>query len=288
MTPRSEYTVQEVGRLAGLTAAQVRAYARAGRLGEQAGPRGAWRFRFQDLVLLRTLKRLAASSVPHRRIVRALGRLRKQLPDERPLSEVKISLVGDQIVALSGGSAWSPDSGQTRFDFSGAVPQAQAIRRSVAFEPSDPGEPDLGAVEWFEVGEELEWLAPEEAREAFRRTLELEPLHTQAHVRLARLLRELGELRAAEMHCRVALEEEPTDPYAFAQLGLALEDQGRRAEASDALRMAVRLGSRVPESYEALARIYEASGDSGEAERWREARRRLRPPVSPLPDDDGA
>ena len=288
MTPRSEYTVQEVGRLAGLNATQVRAYARAGRLGAQVGPGGAWRFRFQDLVLLRSLKRLEASRVPHRKIVRALGRLRQQVPDGRPLSEVKIAVVGDQIVALSDGAVWSPDSGQARFDFSAGSPPARLVRRSAAFEAAQPDDPDMGADEWFEVGEELEWLAPEEAREAFRRALELAPLHARAHVRLARLLRDVGELRAAEMHCRVAVEEEPTDPHAFSQLGLSLEAQGRSAHASDALRMAVRLGSRMAESYEALARISEATGAFDEAQRWREVHRRLRLPAEPPQEDDPA
>jgi len=42
------------------------------------GPRGALRFSFQDLVVLRKAQALAAARVPHRRIVRAMKELRRQ------------------------------------------------------------------------------------------------------------------------------------------------------------------------------------------------------------------
>ena len=50
------------------------------------GPRGAWLFSFQDLIVLRTAQALADAKVPPRRITRSLRELRRHLPDAMPLS----------------------------------------------------------------------------------------------------------------------------------------------------------------------------------------------------------
>jgi len=280
MSPRRGYSVREVGKLVGLPDARIRDFARACGLGTRTGPGRAWRFGFQDLVLMRAAKGLATAAVPHRRILRVLGRLRMQVPEGKPLSTVHIGVVGSQIVARSAGSVWSPDSGQARFDFGPAAGRERPrLRESTAFlgVPSDT--PQMGAADWFEIGEELFSLAPEEAREAFRRTLELSPLHALAHARLARLLRDVGELHAAEQHCRVAVEEDPKGWQAFLELGLTLDACGRAAEAGDALRRAIRLGCHDHAAYDALIRISEEAGDGPELARWGAAKRRLPQPA---------
>ena len=58
------YTAKSVARLLDLSVQQVRSYARAGFLQPDRGPRGEYRFSFQDLVMLRTAKGLMAARIP--------------------------------------------------------------------------------------------------------------------------------------------------------------------------------------------------------------------------------
>src|SRR6266545_894647 len=70
-------------------------------------------------------------------------------------------------------------------------------------------EGDLDAEDWYELGLELEAVEPGEARDAYRRALELDAHHADAHVNLGRLLHEQGMIEEAERHYRLALREDP-------------------------------------------------------------------------------
>ena len=64
------YSTREVARLLDLSERQVRSHVHAGFIEPQRGPRGAFRFSFQDLILLRTARGLAAASVSPQRVRR--------------------------------------------------------------------------------------------------------------------------------------------------------------------------------------------------------------------------
>ncbi|MGH7703588.1 MAG: MerR family transcriptional regulator, partial [Gemmatimonadales bacterium] len=112
------FSTREAADLLAIPAPRLRAYARVGYITPARGPRRAYRFSFQDLVLLRTAKGLAAARVPSRRINRALRQLVRQLPRGRALSEVRITAEGGRIVVRDGDTAWNPESGQVQLDFS--------------------------------------------------------------------------------------------------------------------------------------------------------------------------
>ena len=65
------YGVRDVEKLLRLPRSTVRALVAAGFVAPARGPRNAWRFSFQDLIVLRTAQALHAANVPRRRIVRA-------------------------------------------------------------------------------------------------------------------------------------------------------------------------------------------------------------------------
>jgi tetratricopeptide (TPR) repeat protein len=270
------YSTDEVARLLGLSAARIRSYTRSGFLAPARGARGELRFSFQDLVLLRAAKGLMAARVPAAAVRRGLRRLKAQLPRGRALSEVRITAEGHHVVARDGGVAWSPDSGQVVLDFDVATLAQRAAplaRRQAAAARRVEGE--LDADEWFELGLELEVSAPDDARDAYRRTLELDPHHADAHVNLGRLLIELDLAAEAEPHFRAALAERPDHATACYNLGVALEDQGRRADAADAYRRALTAQPRFADAHYNLARLYEAAGKRAAALRHFSAYRRL-------------
>jgi tetratricopeptide (TPR) repeat protein len=281
------YTSQDVAKLLGLTVAQVRGFARDGFLSPAGGGRGAGAgggsgarhkllFSFQDLVILRTAKALVAARIPSRRIRRALRELRHQLPRGRSLAELRIVAEGDRIVVSDGDTAWNPESGQTHLDFavSDLATRAAPIARRTA-QAARAAEGDLDAEDWYELGLELEAVDPGEARDAYRRALELDAHHADAHVNLGRLLHEQGLVEEAERHYRLALREDREHATAAFNLGIALEDLDRPVDAVEAYRAALAADPRLADAHYNIARLYERVGKNAAALRHLSIYRRL-------------
>jgi tetratricopeptide (TPR) repeat protein len=255
------YTTEEVARLLGLSPAQIRSYTRAGFLTPPRGARGELRFTFQDLVLLRTAKGLLAARIPATVIQRSLRQLKQQLPRGRALSELRITAEGHRVVARDGNVAWNPESGQLVLDFdvaSLAQRAAPLARRQAA--AARRVEDELDADEWFALGLELEVTAPDEARDAYRRSLELDPHHADAHVNLGRLLQEGERAEEAETHYRAVLVDHPRHATAWYNLGIVLEDLRRSNDAIKAYEQAIAADRRLADAYFNLARLYEQAG----------------------------
>ncbi len=90
---------------------------RAGLLCPWRDRRGAFRFSFQDIVLLRVSKNLVERGIRRGRIRRTMLRLRRQMPQDRPLSSVRIWTEYDVIFAACGTETWMPESGQILLNF---------------------------------------------------------------------------------------------------------------------------------------------------------------------------
>lgn len=219
------------------------------------------RFSFQDLVLLRAAKGLMAARIPASQVRSSLRRLKQQLPRGRALSELRITAEGHRVVARDGTVAWNPESGQLVLDFDVATLAQRAAplaRRQAA--AARRVEEDLDAEQWFELGLELEVSEPDEARDAYRRALELDPHHAEAHVNLGRLLVESDRAEEAETHFRAVLSDHSDHATAWFNLGIALEDRRRPNEAIKAYEQAIAADRRLADAYFNLARLYEQAG----------------------------
>jgi tetratricopeptide (TPR) repeat protein len=252
----------EVARLLGMSPRQVRRVARTGVLHPARVARRAYRFSFQDLVLLRAAKALADASVPGKRIHRALRSLARQLPADRPLSELRLTAEGANIVVRDGRAAWIPESGQITFDFLVAelatqvAPLAhQHARRRRQGEPAD-------ASGWFDLALELESVAPTEAEEGYHRALELNPDLTEALINLGRMLQGQGRLHEAEDLYRRARTGQPDLAVAAFNLGTVLDEQRRPQEALDAYLAAVELDPGFADAHYNLSGVYEQLGNT--------------------------
>ena len=269
------YAAAEVARMLGLTVARVRSFVKAGFLEPQRGPRGEFRFSFHDLVLLRTAKGLVEARIPARRVREALQKLRHELPEGRELRGLRIAAEGDQIVVADGDVRFRADDGQVLFDFDTADlarKVAPLVRRAVRDADRSPA---VSAEAWYERGCDLEDGSPVEAREAYRRALELDPGHRGAHVNLGRLLHESGDPAAAAHHYRIALEAHPDDATAAFNLGVALEDLGQLEESTQAYLKALGLDPSYADAHYNLAGVRERAGDRRAALRHLTAYRRL-------------
>jgi len=270
------YTTEDVAKLIGLSAARVRAFARDGFLTPGRGGRGELLFSFQDLVILRTAKGLVAARIPARRIRTALRRLREQLPRGRSLAELRITAEGGRIVVQDGSEAWNPESDQIQLDFTVADLATRArplARRAAAV--ARRAEQTMDAEDWYELGLELEAVDPVEARDAYRRALELDVHHADARVNLGRLLYEGGLVTEAERHYRLALRDAPDHATAAFNLGIVLEDLDRPADAIEAYRLALQADARNADAHYNIARLYEGVGKRAAAMRHYSAYRRL-------------
>ena len=252
------FSTREVARLLRVAPARVRGLVRAGFVEPLRGAAGAFRFTFQDVVLLRSARDLVASRVPAARVARIVERLRAELPRGRSLASLRIAADGRRVVVRQGGEAWEPESGQLVLDFSVAELAARAMplaRQAAAAAHQSADE--LTAEDWYEIGYELEATQIEEAIRAYNEALRLEPEHAEARINLGRLLHELGEVRAAAEHYRRAIELRPSDSTAAYDLGVALQDMGRWEQAARAYNAAIRIEPDHADAYFNLSAVYE-------------------------------
>jgi tetratricopeptide (TPR) repeat protein len=254
------FTTGDVAHLLGLAPAQIRTFARSGVLSPDRGVRNVYLFSFRDLVLLRTASGLLAARVPPSRIVRALLRLRTQLPEGRALTEVHIRADGDDVVVHDGGAQWDPITGQFVLDFAVAE-LAHQVASLAARRAADAGTADRDASVWVQRGIELESESPPEAERAYVRALELQPDHADAHVNLGRLLHEGGRAEEAALHYRRALAARSDHATAWFNLGVALDDLRRPAEALAAYDAAIHANPGLADAHYNLASLYERQGD---------------------------
>ncbi len=309
----SGYSTRDVAALLGLSAEQVRSYVRAGVLAPRQGNRGEYVFSFQDLILLRAAKGLLSAQIPHRRILSALENLRRQLPEGKPLTGVRITADGHRVVVRDGAESWHPDSGQQLLDFGvdELRREASSLLQVASRNSPDPVEKQgekqeakepLDADGWFERGEELEAADPDAgdaggaggagdmadaALAAYRRALEMDPAHPDAHLNAGRLLHEKGDLEGAEGHYRRAREIEAEGSSAGTMviagiagvaafnLGVVLQDLERLEEAAEAYEAALEADPDLADAHYNLAGVYEALGNPKGAFRHLKAYRAL-------------
>jgi tetratricopeptide (TPR) repeat protein len=254
-----DFSTREAGKILDLPPARVRASVRAGLVSPARGPGGRLRFGFQDLLLLKASKGLLDARVPLKRIRRLVASLRRQLPDDPQLTSLTIYADGRRIVAWDGTARWQPDSGQFLFNFDAGALARQLPPPEPPPAPPAP-RPALTAIQWFNLGCELEAGSREEARRSYLQALELEPGLADAHVNLGRLYHEAREPARAEAHYRKALEQAPQDPIAHFNLAVLLEEQGRPDEAIRAYRDALAADPRFADAHYNLGLLLESLG----------------------------
>jgi tetratricopeptide (TPR) repeat protein len=235
------YGVRDVEKLLRLPRSTIRTLIAAGFVSPTRGPRNAWRFSFQDLIVLRTAQALADAHVPHRRITKSVKELRRHLPEAMPLSGLSICAVADRVVVRDGDSRWQADSGQYLLAFEG-----------------DPSDGSLSVIE--RASPSAEAAAPSD---------------WEARIDRGLLLHESGRLDQAERIYRDAIADRGDDAVAHYNLGVLLEDMGRMAEAAESYAQALRCDPALADGHYNLALLYKKAGKAREALRHMSEYRRL-------------
>ena len=131
-------------------------------------------------------------------------------------------------------------------------------RESLAIEPQAAIYNDLGFVL------ERQGL-PEDAAEAYRKALELDPESASAHYNLGASLARSGEYEEAELHLRAALGTDP-NTQTYTGLGVVQWQQGRTDEAIANLEAAIEANPKNAAAYDYLGTIYVEQGKLEDAE----------------------
>lgn len=262
------YGVRDVERLLRLPRSTLRMLIDAGFVAPTRGPRNAWRFSFQDLIVLRTAQALAAAKVPHRRITRSMKELRRHLPQNMPLSGLSICAIADRVVVQEGGSRWQADSGQYLLAFDGD-PATGSL--SVIEHARDKAT----AEEWFARGVALEREDAKAAHQAYEAAIAANPGFVDPYVNLGSLLHESGRLAQAERVYRDAIRACGSDPALLYNLGVLLDDLKRKSEAMEAYASALRGDPDLADCHYNLALLCRELGRPREAIRHMAAYRRL-------------
>ena len=216
------FGVREVEKLLRLPRRTIHGLVKAGFVTPARGPRRAYLFSFQDLIVLRTAQALAAANIPAKRITKSLKELRRHLPAAMPLSGLSIGAVGDRVVVKEGASRWQAESGQYVLAFEGdpVAGQLKVIEKRGSLEEQI----DRGYV-LHDAGR------LEEAEAVYRDALKAWGPDALLLYNLGVLLEDLGRHAEACDSYEAALREDPVMADCHYNLALLCERLGRPQEA---------------------------------------------------------
>ena len=268
------YTLRQIASRLGLSRSVITGLIDAGFVTPGRGPRGAYRFSFQDMVLLRAAQGLKAAQISPRRMLNSLRQLRVKLPGQMPLTGLRLAAVGNEVVVRSGGAPWQADSGQWLFDFEAggtetpAAAPAQVSTLRTALQAS--------SVDWYERAVDLEATDRTRAEAAYRRAIDAAPTRADAYLNLGVLLGEAGQHAEAAVVYLHGIAHCPPEALLHFNLAVALEDGQDFEAAIEAYEHALALEPTMADAHFNLARLHDELGRERQAIRHYSAYRRLR------------
>ena len=253
----------------------MRELARAG-LCRPARNGRSYAFSFQDLVVLRAAEGLFRRKVPAARVQRALSALIRELPEDRPISGLRIYADGRNVAVSDGAAAWLPESGQTVLNFD-VDELADRVEELGSAGPEEPRPVDAAAraQQQFQRALDTQDADPEAAAAAYQRALELDPDLIEAYVNLGRLAHQAGDAQEAARVYTLALERSPDDAILHFNLALALEDSRGAGPAAHHYECALRLDPDFADAHYNLAGLCEQLGRKADALRHYHAYKKL-------------
>ena len=253
------YDQREVSKLTGISESQIRYWDRQGLISHLEKDRGRLWFDFQSLVAFRTVRDLRRQGVSLRKIRSCVAKLRQIMPGlKQPLSEVRISLVQDQLVLGKNRRRFTPE-GQLFMDFAGE----EIAKVTQAIEASD----EL----FFQALEDEDAGRLSDAREKYEKILATTPDHVDALVNLGTILFLSDAETAAASRYLQALAINPDHVEGNYNLANLLEGQGELDAAVLFYKKAIQAEPEFADAHFNLAMVLEVLGDSEGAKRhWRQ------------------
>lgn len=258
------YTLRGIQSMLGISRSVLSGLIASGFVTPSRGQRREYRFTFQDVVLLRTAYSLQRADIAPRKIIRSLRQLKATLPDELPLTGLRITAVGNEIAVRSGDTQWHVESGQLLLDFE-VKPARGNVTLQAGQTPSD----------WFNRGLELEARDRTQAEAAYRQAIGTAPAYVDPYLNLGVLLCDQGRCAEAVELYRQALKHCPGEALLHFNLAVALEELERADEALASYEASLQLSPTLADAHYNAARLHELSGNSRQAIRHYSEYRRL-------------
>ena len=278
MTGRSDdkapHTLRSIQEMLGLSRSVVMGLVAAGFVVPQRGPRNEYRFSFQDVVLLRTAYQLRLANVAPRTLLRSLRKLRASLPQELPMSGLRIRAVGADVAVKVGDAQWEAQTGQMLLDLevTGASANTVAFLQHAQSAPED----EAGtALDFYERALACEQQDPRAAEAAYRQAVRLEPRFADAFANLGALLCEHGRWKDAVAVFDEGLRHNPDAVLLLFNRAIALEELGRNDEALAAYLACLQMDADYADAHYNAARLLEIRGRRQAALQHYSAYRRL-------------
>ncbi len=227
------WSLKQAARVLGLPEEKIESLVRRGIVSATRNESGQVTLGFTQLVLLQTAARLFKEKQSWRVIEKAL---RKQALDMEGLESEQ----------------------QFKFQF-GAPARVQPLLVHSSSVPTKLEPETMNAAEWYVLGQRVEEDSAASARDAYRRALELDPIHQVARWALSEVLAGEDRVDAAERHLRLLEIQSPTAEVAAGR-GRLLFDLDRYDEAEASLKRAVQLDPDSGSSWLLLGRLYEIQG----------------------------
>ena len=264
----------------GLSRGVIMGLVEAGYVVPDRGPRNEYRFSFQDVVLLRTAYQLRQANIAPRTLLRSLRQLRSRLPQELPMSGLRIRAVGADVAVKEGDAQWEARSGQMLLDLEvlGASGNSVAFLQHSA-EPAEAAKPlgqsQASAAQWYDRALSQEQDDPAGAEAAYRLALKLAPDFANAYANLGALLCEHGRWEEAVALIDRGLQHCADVALLHFNRGIALEELQRNEEALQAYLACVQFDATFADAHYNAARLLEVSGRQQAAVQHYSAYRRL-------------
>ena len=225
-------------------------------------------YTFRDLLALRAASALLDAGASVRQIRQALTTLRRNDPEmKQPLAEVRFEVEGGRLIAQSDRVRFDPRTGQTVLDLQAVDLQAAATATLITglVRPLSP--PTEQAETWFErasekEGDPAQW---EEAIEAYRRVVAIDPSYAAAWNNLGLLLHRLGQYDEAQQAYAAALVQDEHCCQAAYNLGSLHEDRGDVELAIRQYRLALELAPDYADAHFNLAAALSRAGRPADA-----------------------
>src|SRR5438876_2682551 len=225
-------------------------------------------YTFRDLLALRAASALLDAGASVRQIRDSLVALRRQDPEvEQPLAEVRLIVDNGRLIAQSDRVRFDPRTGQTVLDLQTNDLQKAAAATLVTglVRPLSP--PVEQAETWFERASEKEgdpahW---EEAIDAYRRVVAIDPTYSAAWNNLGLLLHRMGNYDEAQAAYGTALEQDEQCCQAAYNLGSLHEDRGDVEMAIRHYRLALELAPDYADAHFNLAAALSRAGRGADA-----------------------
>ena len=269
------FSREEVRRFLNLSERQLRSWEEQGFITVRTS------FGFPELLALRTLMHLRAHRVSPASIKEALEALRLKIGDGAdPLMELRIYVEPPPAGGRSprkprirvdiAGRTMEPHTGQLLLDFKGPE-----IDKLLAFpgreKRSTKDDQELRkraeAERWFERAIALERSAApiEEVRQAYDKTLELDPMSTGALVNLGTIYFNARSFVKAERYYTRATEADPEYALAHFNLGNLHDEKGERERAKVHYERALAINPSYSDAHYNLGLLYQNMGQSMKA-----------------------